>query len=324
MVGFASFCLCLLAVAAVGTIAYVEFHDASSRSTEAVSPPPKQIDTFGRDQASVLNRGQMLLDAIYRFHAEIGLWPEKLADLHTNYLSQEYTDGWEYNLHSPSSFTLRCFARFPRELISFRRRSTDDSGWGSETDLGYVPFKERPPLPQPRPIPEEERLVNFSREINRRIQRDPKEIHPRQVKVSWLVRHGRLDEAQRACEMCVKDFPRHWWPHLALAMVRYRKGDTTLAEQGLQEVVSQHRDFCYYYYLFRFYQDAGLETKALESLVKGTGFPVIIVDKNNEHLVSSNAWNAAAYAYAKAEYRLVIAICDQWQRYEEKQRTGWT
>src|SRR5262245_49306872 len=57
------------------------------------------------DQKAAVASGRPVVEAIYRYRSEVGLWPCELADLVPRYLTTEAIQGWAYGWHANGYWT---------------------------------------------------------------------------------------------------------------------------------------------------------------------------------------------------------------------------
>jgi hypothetical protein len=277
-----------------------------------------------REVQKLIDEGEPIIVAIHRFRNDCGLWPQRLEDLDPDYLrlTEHQKVIWHYRWFPWGAWSITCFAGYPDAAIRYAIDKDGEGGWQIDTgehaaalNIPRVEFDGNPP--------DEETLVaNLTRELDRRIAREPDDYHHHRAKVWWLYKYGRLDQARRGCEVAEQRFPTERWPALMGAVLDARLGMFEAAEKRLTGRAAREGDFNWQFMLAQFYQHTDREREALDALHQATRFPFRGVKSHWEASYMQDALGseAALMAYQAGRQDTVLAVCDRWEEYWESEK----
>ena len=252
-----------------------------------------------RERRGAIKEGQPIVEAIYRYKNDKGLWPQYTEDFIPDYLEALPNDLWNY-----SEDHLRLRFKKSRSWIGYNFRS-DYEGWVAGGESGASEMDVEQSKPVPLQLTEEKLATNIINEFNRRIQREPKNLEYYKRSVSYLILVGQKNTAIELCQDAVKVMPDEWWPRLAQAALLFQdNGDKTASESFEQWVKSNRPEFAYYYYLCYLYQIQDEHEKALQILKSA-------MQNCSAEERLGREYAAALYAYRQKDYQLAIDICNR-------------
>jgi hypothetical protein len=120
---------------------------------------------------------------------------------------------WRYNWHQGAGFALIAQTD-SRLIVQFGR-------WHGRTvaSAGFRRFQDSRELVTNRQVREAALET-----LEERTQRSPRDLGLYHGRIAHLIALGREEEARGECERTCGLFPKHWWPHLALARLDARNG----------------------------------------------------------------------------------------------------
>jgi hypothetical protein len=273
-------------------------------------PSPEEDLAAARD-------GQPIVEAIYQYREDVGVWPRGLGDLVPTYLPEE-PQGWRHVWAQHGYWSLTCFAGYPHSAVRFSVGPDTPGGWKVtggdwDADLAGAPGE-----PRPDPADPQERHRRFVREMRRRIAGEPDDIDHRRKLIDVLVERGELAAARQECRECRDQFPRHWWPVLMRAILDHRE-QRDQPERLLKEWAEQRGDFWHRYLLAQFYLLTGQDERGhaeLQVAARSGMLPRTAEISRPD----AAAWRAAALLLAKEDYHSVLALCGHWEDYWRRER----
>lgn len=294
-----------------------------SLATLATFLPRKQDTDYSPPDATadyqrVVRDGSPVVAAIIRFKSEYGLWPQTLDQLVPEYLSSR-TEllGWRYYWSCTGQWTLVCYCDFPDTAVRFRFDSQNNTGQWSKWD-GFEDFSL--PSEQPTPMPSErtdsdihDRIIA---EFQRRIDRAPNEILHYQGLITWCHRWRDLQRASTLSQSCLRHFPNHWWPNLALSILEAEIGNREQANTRLTLWAAKNKTFFHYWCLAYFHYSLKDTERTLLALTNASKHALSDVE-GYTWVLSSVAWRAVALAYQLKRYDIALSLCDCWEAHYE-------
>ena len=276
--------------------------------------------------------GKPILDAIFRFNHENGLWPNDLDELVPRYAKEDEVRAWRYHTRNNGYWTLINYTGFPHSAVQFRflkeKGGHWEISWGDDQAELKVPYA--PPAQEK--LPKKEVNKNLLATMAARIDRYPGQIIHHKGLVTLLMDRGLDAEARKACAKCLEIWPDIWWPNITLAILDARLNSKTDAEKRMVTWANRHKDFIHFYFLAHYYKAAGETEKSFAALRKATESPIIDHwDKSGgketgEILIWSNEVYlryAAILAYQGKQIDLCLAVCNRWEKYvKEEKRHG--
>jgi hypothetical protein len=163
---------------------------------------------------AAIRAAKPLANAIYAFHDDCGLWPQRLDDLAPRYIS-EIPAGWQYEWSYENYINLRKPLASDRDYLIVLVVNGDESGWyaGPAGRLEFI--DEATPAPYPPPY-SADLVRNATAEFDRRIRRDPASTIHDAAKVSYLLEMGAGQAAEAAALAWIDRRPTAWAPRWAL------------------------------------------------------------------------------------------------------------
>jgi hypothetical protein len=284
------------------------------------------------ENRAIAESAKPILDAVYRFDHQNGLWPNDLDELVPKYVKEEQVAGWRYNTHHDGYWTLINYAGYPHTAVQFRYLKDKGGQWEVSWGEGQAELKvPYTPLPLEK-LPAEEINKHLLATISKRIERHPGQIIHHKGLITVLADRGLYAEARQACRKCLAIWPDLWWPNITLAILDIRLGPAADGEKRLRAWVDQHKDFVHAYFLAHYYHAAGEAEKSFAALRRATELPITHDwDKSGEKetgeiLIWSNEVYlryAAILAYQGQQTDLCLAVCNRWEKYvKEEKRYG--
>jgi tetratricopeptide (TPR) repeat protein len=270
----------------------------------------------------VAERGTPVVSAIYKYRSEKGLWPYSLADLSPDYLPAQRSAGWVYRWDEDGFWQLTAFAGASDWAVRFAPKG-NKVGWVVVADgVNEALLKVNPPAP-PLAVNAKEVAVARRQELARRVTAYPRHIVHARVLFSTLVRDGQLAAAQKVCDSCLKVRPDHWWPVLAAAECEAKQGKLSSAVHRLRQWVGKSDDLAHGYLFIEFLLRHGRNEEALSELKRSTSRPLAHLFPSNDagtlaYGANTFAWQLGLAAYRGGHYDIALAICDQWEEFDEK------
>ncbi len=271
--------------------------------------------------SEVIVEGQPIVDALYRFKTERGLWPQYIEDLFPDYLPQRPDTAWYYTLtpQGPSLAKARSTDKRRTHIgYDFDPRSPTWRAFGDSDNrvLQTLP----PPATSTSAPSSEQRLANSLAELDRRIVREPGDMDHWRHKVSILRKAGRIPEAQTVIQEALTRYPANFWPRLALAALQFETFNNTTSPTTFPDVTSEfdqwtkdNPSYSHSFYLSVLHRLANNDPAALATLEKMPALPMQLLAGDDQSL-DYYAWDASRFALAQQRWDLVVALCDQWQK----------
>lgn len=248
-----------------------------------------------------LAQGDPLVDALYRFHHDRGLWPEYLDDLAPQFLPHRPSPIWNYQV-TPTG---------PQLATSVDTRTAlgydfDAHNWRVAGLLDNRTLRAAPAT-SPATLPAALLLSRQLAELDRRIAREPEDIQHWQAKAALLHAADRDDDARAVIAAAQSHLPDHPWPRLAAALL----GDAADLDTFAQWV-REHPSFTHSYALALAYRLRGKDPAALDALREGLLHPPTVADED-AHILAFYLFDEARYALQRGEWKLAIALTTAWQ-----------
>jgi hypothetical protein len=267
-----------------------------------------------------------VLDALYQYRHENGLWPTSLKELTPKYLGEPDVNRWNFSNDNDGYWRLTSFGLFPDAMVHYSHLKNkggkwrySDGEWEHDLQASYKP-------PQFPVIAAH--IVNSNRvaQFEFRIAKDPKRIFHRVGYVNMLMNQELYERARSVCIDCEKEWPDHWWPKVTIAVLEAKCGNKSLGEERLRMWVEKHDTFTHYYFLAYYYTTVSehcMATMALEKAIltpmdmeSDASRPIIPTDKLRVSNIVYFQY-AAILAYRLKQLDLCLQICDRWEYYEK-------
>ncbi len=280
-------------------------------------PPTKE------ENLAVAKRGTPIVNSVYQFKHENGLWPDSLAELAPKYVDDSKCLGWSFQSSHNGRWTLTNSDGFPHTVVNYFHPQDGKAEWqvsSGEEQAALGLAQEVPIFPS---VDVKELAKKSKTLILQRIQQKPKQMIHHKGLISILYSKGEFNEASEACEKCLKRWPKTWWPRVMEAMISVKLGKTKEAEERFVAWVNEYDDFNHWFCLSQFYHTAGQKEncavalqKAVKSKVGDTRVTWNETEENSGTLTASDtAWYAALLAYRENNIELTLAVCDHWDAY---------
>jgi tetratricopeptide (TPR) repeat protein len=264
-----------------------------------------------------------IVDAIYGFHYENGLWPNDLDELVPKYVKQKQVARWHYTTRNDGYWKLINYAGFPHTAVQFRYLK-DEGGqwevsWGDGQAKLEVPYA--PPILKKQPAKEVTKRMQQT--MLRRIRANPKQVIHHKGLVSGLYRKGQFKEAKDACRKCLERWPDLWWPNIMLALIEVQSHGAKEGDARLLAWVKKHDDFHHWFFAAHFYEATGEKEKCAAALRKAARSPLDTLwvrwKDTGENFGSlsgdESAWYGALLAYRAGKWDVCLAVCHRWEHY---------
>jgi tetratricopeptide (TPR) repeat protein len=323
---------CLL-VASVGTTLLVFLIQAWAGDPPGKRLPADKPPTDAENRATA-EAAKPLLDAIYRFNHQNGLWPNDLDELFPKYVKKEQVAGWRFNTRQNGYWTMINYSGFPHTAVQFRYLKDKGGQWEVSWGDGQAELKVPYTPPAQDKLPADEVNKNLLTTMTKRIERYPGQIIHHKGLVTLLMERELYAEAHNACKKCLEIWPDIWWPNVTLAVLDIRLGSKEEAEKRMTAWVEKHKDFIHYYFLAHYCKASGDTKKALAALNRATELPIIhdwdSVYSGRKDTGETLIWSnevylryAAILAYEGKQIDLCLAVCKRWEKYlKEEKRYG--
>lgn len=272
---------------------------------------------------AIVARGQPIVTAIYRFKQERGLWPSSLDELSPDYIKDTQTKAWRLNWRPSGWWQLICQAGLTDWAVRYGHNGNDD-GWAITDGVHDELLGVTQPPPPPSKLGLAQMRENLIRQLQRRIEHDPKRIVHRQALVATFYSAQEYDAAGRVCVECRQLWPEHFWPYLMLARIDARRGQPAAAERDLRKWACRHNDFTHYFLLAQFLYDRQDKKGARATLEEGAKFPLsdLIGSEQAGEILGWGAtqfsWPGAMMAYSEEWYDVARQICARWEEFLQK------
>jgi hypothetical protein len=284
---------------------------------------------FGRTPtySAQIAEGQPIVDAIYRFKAQRGLWPQYLDDLAPEFLPKAPSLKWNYQVlpgGDGPSLAMR-IGDNGQDTLGYDFDPANPS-WRALEGYGDRVLKRLPPPnPLTRPASDPSAMaMRQLQELDRRIAREPLWMEHRRAKAAILHALGRTDQARAVIAAAKTSNDNHFWPRLAEATLDLpapaTPGTTTTTGPAVTwpssavafEVwVRAHPTFTHFYYLSLLDRLAGRNTEAfaaIEDALKQT----IAADEDDPSPTVFYLWDMARFTLSQRQYDLTLKITDTW------------
>jgi hypothetical protein len=318
----------LLLVAGMGGAALIFFTRAWAVEPSDKRWPADKPPTEAENRATA-ESAKPILDAIYRFNHQNGLWPNELDELIPKYVKKEQVTGWRYTTRQNGYWALINYAGFPHTAVQFRFLKDKGGKWEVSWGDGEAELKVPYAPPAQEKLPPKEVSKNLLATMSKRIERYPGQIIHHKGLVTLLMDRELYAEAHKACQRCLELWPDIWWPNVTLAILEIRLDAKANAEKRMLAWANKHKDFIHFYFLAHYYQAAGEKEKSFDALRRATKSPIIHdwdksgEKKTGEILIWSNEVYlryAAILAYQGKQSDLCLAVCDRWEKYVKDEK----
>ncbi len=286
-----------------------------ARSREVLTPAEAK-----KAATQLAKEGEPLVQAIYKFRNEWGLWPISLDELPAPVLDKKAMPGWKYNW-TGKGWKLRHLQGFP-DWAAYYVHQGEEVGWkigdggDDEANLNVPVVK-----PKSEILPKETQIKKCETLFEKRVKAFPQQIIHYEGFATFFLKEGELESARKACVKCREKWPEHWWPNAVLAQIEAKMGRFDAAEKEFVAYTKKRKDFPHAFLLARFYAEAGKKQEAFKVLKEGCSLPIVDFDlpykDTGENLVPGAkqvAWCGAWLCYELGNYDLGIEICDRWEK----------
>lgn len=151
-------------------------------------------------------------------------------------------------------------------------------------------------------------VSNSIAEYDRRLAKEPTDLHLHRAKIAFLLEHSR-PQVRPACIEAVQALPNHWWPRMTLALVDSGKGKFAEASNDFRSFTEAHPGFSRYLYLAYFYQLTGKPHESAQAIEKAITFPIKDLD-DDENNSECRGYTMGVYAFRNREFAAVVKLCD--------------
>jgi tetratricopeptide (TPR) repeat protein len=296
--------------------------ESSGKRRPADKPPTEAENRAAAESA------KPILDAIYRFKHQNGLWPNDLDELVPEYVKKEQVAGWRYTTRQDGYWKLINYAGFPHTAVQYRYLKDKGGQWEVSWGDGEAELKVPYTPPSLKKLAPEEVTKKMQETVLQRIKRNPKQVVHHKGLVSALYRKEQFKEAKEACLKCLERWPDLWWPNVMLSLIEVRLNGTKEGEERLLAWVKKHDDFHHWFFAAHFYEAAGEKEKCASALRKAAQSPLDTLwvkwEDTGENFGSlsgdSSAWYAALIAYRAEQLDVCLEVCDRWERYIKNEK----
>jgi hypothetical protein len=298
-----------------------------------------------RNFSADIAQGDKIVDAVEAFRGKCGLWPEYLEDLVPQYLDAIPDAGdrrhWFYELspvaddQAPSGFrTLPSLSLptgdEPREHIGYDF-DAHAPAWhlfgGSEAPK--ILREEKPPK---KPPALGDVYRNAIAELQRRIEREPREVEHRRGMAAIFLAMGMRSDAWNVVQQAKNDLPASYWPRLAEAILSLpaTNGAATApatAPAGNEQLeafaqwAGQHASMTHWFYLSHAQREAGEPDAAAQSMEKAVQQPIEVA-ADDPNISAYYLWDMARWALETRRLDLATHICDMWELADKEKRVA--
>lgn len=286
--------------------------------------------TIKIDYDPLAKEGLPLVDAIYRFRADQGLFPEYTDEL-TPYLKPPATlpAGWTYE---PAQFVQK--RQEPtRSFVQYDFHPGYEGWYVVDMDGTARHLKITQPPTPPTTLPAEQVRQNTLTQYNKRIKQEPTLQENYIAKGLLLQQLNQRQPLIDFCQQTIQDQPQFSWPRLVLAQLdptpttlpSTQPAPTTTQNSApstqhspltpaadLIAWVQTYPSFTHYIYLATYFDSKNDSANAAESVRRALACPLQI-EPEDVAATPRYAFEAARIAYRAADYQLVLQIADAWQ-----------
>lgn len=273
-------------------------------------------------------QGCAIVDAIFQFRNEWGVWPASESELNCEQLGGDGLKRWRFQTSYDGNWTLGTHRFFPHGVLAYKHPDGKNGKWVFYNGLqdSDVACEYKPPCVLSQADPKKIKQI-----LSRRIASSPKQIIHHKGLISLLYKMRSFDDASEACKSCLETWPRHWWATLMLALIEKERGNPRHMEQRLQDYAAESRNFHDSYFLAYFYFSCGRRKEALESLQCAVNNGIQYRTPWNKYDSNETGemlgWSdesflldAAMLAYRMEDRKMCLAICHVWSDLIEKQK----
>lgn len=258
----------------------------------------------------VVAEGQPIVDAIREYKSSIGLWPLTLSDLPRGSMPTPPPPTWRYKRYStgcevqlmrgsPSGFGQVTY-RFVGKAI----------GWSLQNRDYYSPIPTMSTNPRPPAASFRSGWSAAITELRRRIRNEPAEIEHQQGLVLYIMKSGDKASALQSCCEIGRQFPDHWWPAFASAVLEAELHGAESAEKALSAWVEAKPSFVRYWYLARFNLDQERALQALAAFDLAAAFP-LDNDAESGFTLDYHLYSAMRTCYRAGRHDIVLRMSDK-------------
>lgn len=295
-------------------------------ATSVSAPSRERVPPSKEEVAEKAREVKPILEAIYHFKNEWGVWPLDFEELDMpgktkiDFLALKYkrdTDGWKF-----TSYRL-----FPTVMIYYCYK--ERTGWASyngefEVDIeGFQPEIKAKPLSKDKLI---EKLRILSK---KRLRTHPDEFATYQHMACEFYKLKAYEEASQLCQIAQKRWPNYWWPNMALALSLQRQGKIENGIKILEAYCKQNQTFTSYYLVHFLYCENREPIKGLKIVQSGLKYPFeglnsMYRETGQRFGINAEFFprNAAWCAYKSGKYSLAISICEKYHEFARKTFRG--
>lgn len=299
----------------------------------------KKLGPVGPDYVADARAGMPVVEAVYRYKAEQGVWPLYLDELVGAYLPEAgVLAEWDY---APGLYMQRGNGAYGSGLRYDFVPAVE--GWKVVSSDGQVrPLGVAQGRGAPKALPREQVIANMLAVLERRTREEKWDLgHYRQL-ASAYVALGRRDDAERTVMRAYAQLNEASWPRLALATLDILPPATgvagTMAATGsapdlvtvpaatqgdaagaLAAYARRQDSFLAWYTLAAYYRAAGEMGQAEAAIKEAAKHKVELPAHDLHHFVQPQAfaYDAGRLAYNAGAFEAALAIADAWIDYAE-------
>jgi len=280
-----------------------------------------------------LAEGTPIVEAVHRFKAERGLWPQYLDDLAPAYLAKTPNARWIYKVDRSGPSLAHPLVGVARTWVGYDFDAVKPT-WKVFGEVYNRDIKTVAAVRVASTQSAEEQRAATVREYERRIRREPTDMTHRRAYASWLLAGGQRDAARTVIEKAGEDQPMHFWPRMALAQLELEAVPTTSTAPAATAPATQptgafaeflswvnaNPAFTHQYYVFNLWQerDAAQAVMAIEAALAHP----LELGKDDFQRLDFYCYDMARYLLKEKQYALVMKLCDAWQAAQDGGQTS--
>ncbi len=285
-------------------------------------------ENYSRSEALIgVDLGKPIVDAIYRFESDTGLWPNDLAELVPGYLASVDTKLWRYHTFNHDDFALVYLGPLACGTLHFDhdswRADAWNAWWSEDEERRHIDKLDvEQPLPAASILNADQKASKRHNLLRSRIEAVPNRINHRVGLMKHFFELERYNDAREICLLCIDTWPDYWLSYLLLAKIESYLGDQSESERRLAGLAARWDDFFGYMFLAQFYFGREEFAKSSQALQKSL-VPAPTRHKDlyaYEQIGARDSWVADCYshvaanlAYQMGDRQLCLAICDRWR-----------
>ena len=257
----------------------------------------------------VTEEGNPIVEAMYKFKSENGIWPQYLNDLVPKYL-KEKPEHWQYTSTLTEPTFPHIYYRGPKVplKLGFSCGNKNSTWVVSSRELSRA-LRVKPLFAETQHLSPEEINNNTVTQLHRRIEREPNEIKHCMMLISFLFKHQLTHDAIVESKQCITTFGNHWWPRVALAVILLKNGNRS-GIMDLNEWVKANPNFFNYYNLGCCWRIQNEPNLALDAFREASKY-MITTPKDTPYVDVFYGKQAAYYAYCQQDYLLATQLSNR-------------